>query len=163
MTRKYLALIAVLLFVAAGLAAAQAPAANRAAIEKQIVLSERAVNEAIAKGDMKAFHANIAPDGVAVDAGGVNKVTGPDFDKMLLATKIQTWNIDSSQFYWVNDSTVVHIYKWTGKGTYQGQPVPSPTWSSTVWANKGGKWMAVFHQESLAMSAPAPAPTPAKK
>jgi len=139
------------------IAFSQAPAAaNRAATEKQIVASERAINEAFLKGDLKAFHANIAPDAVNVDMGGIMKASGPDFDKMLQATKLQTWNIDGSQFYWVNDTTVVHMYRWTGKGTYEGQAIPSPTWASTVWANKGGKWVAVFHQESLAMSPPAP-------
>jgi Domain of unknown function (DUF4440) len=143
----------------------QAPAANHAAIEKQILANERAVNEAFAKGDLKAFHANVAPDAVSVDAGGIMKVNTPDFDKMLQTTKIQTWNIDGSQFYWVNDNTVVHMYRWTGKGSYEGQPIPSPTWASTIWANKAGKWMAVFHQEVLAMGPP-PAPaksSPAKK
>ena len=166
MNRRFL-----VFFLALGLTAlaavsalSQAPAAaSHAAIEKAVV-----ANEAFAKGDLKAFHANVASDAVAVDMSGINKVNGPDFDKMLLANKIQSWNIDGSQFYWVNDSTVVHMYRWTGKGTYEGQPIPSPTWSSTVWANKGGKWMAVFHHESLAMAAPAPAAakpaaTPAKK
>jgi methionine-rich copper-binding protein CopC len=140
-------------------AMAQAPAAsNHAAIEKQIVASERAINDAVAKGDMKAFHAQIAADAFGIDPGGITKVSGPDFDKMLLATKIQSWNMDGSQFYWVNDNTVVHMYRWTGKGSYEGQPIPSPTWASTVWSNKGGKWMAVFHQETTAMPA-----APAKK
>ena len=145
-------------------ASSQAPgAANHAAIEKQIIATERAINDAAAKGDMKAFHANLAPDAVGVDGGGVMKVNAPEFDKMMQAMKIQSWNIDGSQFYWVNDTTVVHMYRWTGKGTYQGQPVPSPTWASTVWTNKGGKWLAVFHQESLAMGPPPAASSPAKK
>jgi hypothetical protein len=151
----------------ASAASAQTPAAsNHAAAEKQVLAAERAVNEAVAKGDMKSFHANIAADAVGVDMGGINKVNVPDFDKMMLQTKITSWDLDSSQFLWVNDNTVVHMYRWTGKGTYEGQPIPSPVWASTVWSNKGGKWMAVFHQETTAMTPPppaAPAKTPAKK
>jgi uncharacterized protein DUF4440 len=143
-------------------------AANHAAVEKQIVANERAINDAVAKGDMKGFHAYIAMDAIGIDPGGISKVNAPDFDKMLLATKIQSWNIDGSQFYWIGDATAVHMYRWTGKGTYEGQPIPSPTWASTIWTNKGGKWLAVFHQETTAMSPPAPpaaksAPGPAKK
>jgi hypothetical protein len=137
---------------------AQAPAANRAAIEKQIVANERTINESVAKGDMKGFNALVASDAISMDSGGIMKTGDPNFEKMVKEIKITSWNIEGSQFLWINDNTVVHIYKWTGKGTYQGQPVPSPTWSSTVWANKGGKWTAVFHQESLSMPAPAPAP-----
>jgi len=54
----------------------------------------------------------------------------------------------------------LHLYRWTGKGTYQGQPLPSPTYASTVWANKGGKWQAVFHQETNAMTPPPAAAKP---
>ena len=89
---------------------AQTPAASsHAAIEKQIVTLERAINDAVAKGDMKAFHANIAADAIGIDPS----------------------------------------------------PIPSPTWASTVWTNKGGKWMAVFHQETAAMPAPTAAAKPA--
>jgi hypothetical protein len=156
--------LAIAALATAGLA--QAPATtNRAAAEKQVLAAERAVNEAVAKGDMKTFHAIIAPDAVGVDMGGINKVNVPDFDKMMLQTKLTSWNIDGSQFLWINDAAVVHMYRWTGKGTFQGQPIPSPVWTSTLWTNKGGKWIGVFHQETAAMmpSAPPPAATPSKK
>jgi len=151
------------LLLTVGTTLAQAPAgSNHAAVEKQIVASERAINDAVAKGDMKTFHANLVPEAVGIDGGGINKVNSPDFDKMMQQAKIQSWNLDGSQFYWVNDNTVIHMYRWTGKGTFDGQPITSPTWASTVWANKGGKWLAVFHQESAAMT-PATAATPAAK
>jgi hypothetical protein len=164
-----LTLIVVACVAAASVDAAQAPpASNRASIEKQIVAAERAVNEAVAKGDVKTFHANVASDGIDLEGNGVNKVNAPEFDKMITSAKIESWNIDNSQFYWVSDNAVVHMYRWTGKGTFSGQPVQSPTWASTIWANKGGKWLAVFHQETPAMATPAPAaakpsPAPAKK
>jgi hypothetical protein len=148
----------VLVVMAAALWAQTPAASSHAAVEKQIVALERGINEAVAKGDMKAFHANISADAIGVDPSGINKVNAPDFDKMLLASKIQNWNLDGSQFYWISDTSVVHMYRWTGKGTYEGQPIPSPTWSSTVWSNKAGKWMAVFHQETTAMPAPAAKP-----
>lgn len=132
-------------------AAAQTPA-DRAAIEKQIVANERAVNEAFAKGDAKGFMAHVDKAGVSVDMMGVMKVT--EFEKMLKDTKVESWNIAQSQFVWVNPQTVIHIYRWTGKGTFQGQPFPSPTWASTVWTTRDGKWVAIFHQETMAAPPP---------
>jgi hypothetical protein len=164
MNRRVLVFWAVLALTTMVSAWAQAPAAqNRAATEKQILTLERAINEAIAKGDMKSFHANVAPDTVGIDSGGITKVNTPDFDKMMQQAKIQSWDIDATQFSWINDNTVIILYRWTGKGTFQGQPVPSPVWTSTVWTNRGGKWMAVFHQESVAMSPPPAAAPPAGK
>src|SRR5262245_23465085 len=94
----YFTVIAVACVAAASVGAAQAPtASNRAAIEKQIVAAERAVNEAVAKGDMKTFHANVAADGIDFEGNGATKINSPDFDKMITSSKIESWNIDNSQ------------------------------------------------------------------
>ena len=53
-----------------------------------------------------------------------------------------------------DDKTALVLYKWTGAGTMMGQPVPSPTYASTVWTKKGGKWVAIFHQETTAATPP---------
>lgn len=55
--------------------------------------------------------------------------------------------------YWINDITVVHMYRQTFAGTCKGEPATA-NWSSTVWTNKGGKWVAAFHQESEILPAP---------
>jgi hypothetical protein len=70
--------------------------------------------------------------------------------------KITIQKTSDFNFLWVDANTVVVSYTWTGSGTMMGQPVPSPTYSSTVWTKRAGKWMAVFHQETVA-------PPPAKK
>ena len=160
--RLFAPLFVLAITTVAALSAWSQTASNHAAVEKQIVANERALNDAVTKGDMNTFKSNLTPDAVSVDGGGITKVITPDFEKMIKDMKIQSWNIDNSQFYWPNDNTVIHMYRWTGKGTYQGQPVPSPTWASTVWTNKSGKWLAVFHQETNAMPAP-PAPAGGKK
>ena len=155
MNRLTIGLITLGLTLGGASALLRAQAATHAAIEKQIVANERAINDAFAKNDPKTFHAFVAADGFGIDAMGISKVA--DMDKMMPQLKVTAWNIDGSQFYWVNDSTVVHMYRWTGKGMFQGQPVPSPVWASTVWTNKGGKWAAMFHQETAAMPMPPPA------
>jgi len=62
-----------------------------------------------------------------------------------------------TQVYWVDDKTAVLTYSWMGSGTYKGEAIPATTYSSTVWTERNGKWLAVFHQESAA------APPPTKK
>jgi len=136
-----------------------AQAVNKAAVQTAIVANEKAISDAFMKADAKAFHAHVTPDGLGVDGMGPSKVS--EMDAMMADYKIQNYTISASQFMWINDTTVVHIYRWKGKATYKGQPAPDDTWSSTVWTNQGGKWLAAFHQESVAM--PPPAAAPAKK
>ena len=126
-------------------------AAQDATAEKALIANERAVNEAVAKGNLAGFKQYVAADGWAIDpsmgrASIADFVKG--FDAMVKDTKMESWDISDSKVQWVDANTAVHTYKWTGKGTYKGQPIPSPTWASTVWTKKNGKWSAVFHQES---------------
>src|SRR5262249_3545093 len=75
MTRRVLVCSLVLGVMTTVAAYSQAPgAANRAAIEKQIVANERAINDAVAKGDMKTFHSIVAADAAGVDTGGITRV-----------------------------------------------------------------------------------------
>ena len=144
MLRTLLVLAAVV--VAPSLAVAQS---KTEATTKQIEAMERAINAAIQKGDVAAFKANIADDAITVDAMGPSSVT--EFMKMFSQVKLTKFSIDKVKVQFLNDTTAVISYLFTGEGSMMGQPMPSPTWSSTVWVNRAGKWQAVFHQESLAL------------
>lgn len=149
--------LAVLGIALAGSAGAQT--ANHAAAEKQILANETAVNAAFEKHDTATIQKYILAEAVQVDPSGPGSVA--DFLKMLPEMKIEPgWKIELSKVLWIDDSTAVHMYKWTGKATMTGQALPSPTWSSTVWVMRNGQWRAAFHQESTAMAAP---PPPMKK
>lgn len=140
--------------VALGVGAVHAGAqdANRAALEKQLLANERAVNTAFATNDTKTFTSMVSPEGIGVDGGGVMKVA--DFMKMMGEVKVESWDMTDGRVTWLSPDVALVTYRWTGKGTFQGMALPSPTYASTIWANKGGKWMAVFHQESVAMPPP---------
>lgn len=154
--RKAAGVALAMLVVVAAVGAGQAKV-DRAAVEKQLIANERAINEAFAKNDATGFMMHVDPQGIGIDPSGPMKVT--DVTSMIAKAKVASWNIDNSKVLWVDDNTAIHYYRWTGKGTMDGQPFPSPVYASTVWANKGAKWLAVFHQETSAM----PPPPPAKK
>jgi hypothetical protein len=139
--------------------------AQDAQAEKTIIANERAISASFAKGNLAGFKEHVATDGFAIDP-----VMGPmtvaefvkGWDAMVKDMKIASWDITDSKVQWVDANTAVHFYKWTGKGTFQGQPMPSPTWASTVWTKKNGKWAAVFHQETLVAPSPATPAAPKK-
>ena len=137
-------------------AAVFAQAGSKAATEKALIANENKVSEAVAKHDTKTFTDLVASDGVSADMNGFMKVS--EFVKTMDQVKITSWHIMDPQVVWVNDKTAVVGYTWMGSGTYQGQPFPTTTYASTVWTERNGKWVAVFHQETAA----AP-PAPAKK
>lgn len=138
-------------------AAVVAQAGSKAAIEKTLITNENKVNEAVAKHDVKTFTDLVASDAVSADGMGFMKVA--DFVKSINDVKIGSWHIMDTQVHWADDKTAVLTYTWMGSGTFKGEPLPATTFSSTVWTERNGKWVAVFHQESAA----APPPAPAKK
>ena len=144
-----LALTAVLSVVR--LSAQMAPA-DRAAVEKAIAANEQKVSDAFAKNDTAAIKAVIADDAVGIDMMGTSTIG--EMIKQLPNMKITEQHLADFKYVWVNPTTVVVTYTWTGKGTMMGQPVPSPTYASTVYTKRGANWMAVFHQETAAAPAP---------
>ena len=141
-----------------GCASAAFLSAQDAQAEKTLVANERAINAALVKGDLATFKQHVAADAWSIDPmGGRTSVAEflKGFDAMSKDMKIESWDITETQTQWVDANTAILTYKWTGQGTYQGQPIPSPTWASTVWHRRGGKWTAVFHQESAGMQPPA--------
>ena len=137
-------------------AAVVAQAGSKAAIEKTIIANENKINEAVAKHDVKTFTDLVANDAISADGMGFMKVA--DFVKSMNEVKVASWHIMDTKVQWIDDKTAVLTYSWMGSGTFKGEPIPATTFSSTVWTERNGKWVAVFHQESVA----AP-PPPAKK
>ena len=133
--------------------------AQDAQAEQSIMAGERALHDAVVKGNLAGFKQHVAVDGWAVD-GVMGRMATADylksFDEMVKGMDMMSWDITDSRIQWVDANTAIHTYQWIGKGTYQGRPIPSPVWSSTVWTRRSGKWTAVFHQESASVPQPDP-------
>ena len=127
-------------------------ASDHAAVEKTLTANENSINEAYAKRDVATLKTLIAADASAIDPGGL--MTAADLYKQLptMDLKLTEQHASNFKYAWVNANTVVVTYTWTGKGVAMGQAVQSPVYASTVWTNRAGKWMAVFHQETPAAS-----------
>jgi Mn2+/Fe2+ NRAMP family transporter len=141
--------VVVLASAIAVVAAAQGKDADKAALEKTIIANEQKLNDAVAKGDLGAFKALVSSGAWSIDSGGPMSVS--DFEKNFKQAKIEPGSkITETRVLWIASNTAVLLYKWTGKGTFMGQPLPPVTYCSTVWHKSGDKWAAEFHQESAA-------------
>jgi hypothetical protein len=133
---------------------------KHAAIEKMIVANERAVITAITNADPKTFHSHVVPDGYLLGEGGPMKVEALDQEmvQMKADCKIAKWDMEESTFYWLNEGTVIHMFRTVVDGRCQRDPLP-PVWASTVWSRSGRNWLAAFHQETP-VAPPVAAPKP---
>ena len=150
-------LLAAALLVFGCVAPAFGQATSKAATEKALIANETKVNEAVAKRDVKTFNQLVAPDAISADMGGFMKAS--EFAKSFDKVKVESWHLMDSKVMWIDDKSAIVTYRWMGKGTYMNQPMPETAYASTVWTDRNGKWVAVFHQETAA----APPPPPVKK
>jgi hypothetical protein len=133
--------------VAAGNGFAQT--ADRGAAEKTLIDYERKINESVAKHDKATFRSLVADDGVWARGGSFVPVAL--FIDALDQFEVTKWDIDTPKVLWVDASTAVLVYLWTGAGKFSDRAFAPNLLVSTVWTKRGANWVAVYHQESDAL------------
>lgn len=126
------------------------PAAPAAVTGADPIANEKAVWDALKSKNYDAFAAFLAADSVEVEANGVYDKAGSvkgvsmvDFSK----TQLSDWK--SAKFD--NDAALV-----TYLVTMPGAKPPQER-HSTVWVNRDGKWLALYHQSTPVQAQPAAA------
>ena len=123
-----------------------AQTADTALADKLLIDHERKIFEAVTKGDKASFVALVADDGVWASGDGFvpMKLVGDAFDQM----NVTRSDLVNPQVLWINPTTAVVAYAWTGSRTFMGQQLAPRMITSTVWTKRSDKWVAIYHQES---------------
>jgi hypothetical protein len=117
--------------------------------DEEIAVSlERQGWEAAKAKDAASYERLLAEDFVRVGADGVTTKNGEknDFDQLAM----DTYKWEGLQVVHFTPDVTLLAYKATQKTTYRGQPLPSPTWISSLWIKRNGTWLNVFYQETKA-------------
>jgi len=118
------------------------------------VANEKLVWEAIKSKNYDAFAAMLAPDSIEVEADGV-------YDKAASVKGISMFDASKAQ---LSDWKSVKIDSDAALDTYlvtiPGAKPPKER-HSTIWVNRSGKWLALYHQGSPVEPPPPPGPKPA--
>lgn len=137
------------------------PKAEATPTADTIIAREKEIWDAIKAKNPDGFAAMLTDDFVYVSEDGVHdKAATVDGIKGLAPTDISLadWKVVPLD----KDAAVV-VYTVSMKGTSNGQPMPGATLrAGSLWANRGGKWMGVFHQDTV-VTDPPPANTAGKK
>ena len=140
--------------------AANANASSEAAApmtEAGAIAAEKSVWDAIKNKDYAAFGNMLADDQLEVTSDGVREkaasiATIKDFEPSEVV--LSDW-----KFLSIDKDAFVVIYTASTKGKYKGKEYPPLTArASSAWVKRGGKWLAVYHQECEIAKAPPAAP-----
>jgi hypothetical protein len=137
-------------------AAATATATPAGVSQADIEAKERQVWDALKAKNWDAFSGMLSDDFVIIDDGGVQTKT-----QMMESVKkydLTEYSFADIKFVKVDPDLAVITYTATEKSSYDGHPTPSKAKrASSAWVNKGGKWVAAYHQETEVAETPPPA------
>lgn len=126
----------------------QAASKGKSSLEETIISMERRAWDAVKARDTKAFSDLFAADGVMVDAGGMTTRTA--FFQSLPDLTITDYTLSDLKVTMIGKDTALITYKADVKGSFKGQAFPpNTTYTSSIWTKRGGKWVAVYHQETM--------------
>jgi hypothetical protein len=140
------------------------PAASPAAVamtEADAIAKEKAIWETIKNKDYDAFASMLADDQIEVTSEGV-------FDKATSITGIKEFEpsevvFSDWKFLSIDKDAFLISYTAKVKGKYKGKEFPEESGRATsAWVSRGGKWLAIYHQESP-VKPPMPPPAAATK
>ena len=123
------------------------PAMSKAQIQKNLIATENKLWGAWKNKDPKPFKANLAADaviigesGVATKAQAIEGITGMD-------CTVKSFTLSDFKLSMPASNVAVLTYKGTADGTCAGAAIPV-AWASSVYVNRGGRWLAYSHQET---------------
>jgi hypothetical protein len=128
--------------------------------QADIEAKERQLLDAIKAKNWDAFAGLLADDFTLVSGDGLaDKAETLDAIKKYDLTE---YTISEPRLLKVDADLAVLTYTMNEKSSYDGRPMSGkPFRASSAWANRGGKWVNVYHQESEVAEPPAAQPSPA--
>ena len=123
------------------------PAMSKAQIQRNLIATEKKLWEAWKNKDAKPFKATLAADSVMIGESGISdkatavkEITGMD-------CTVKSYSLSDFKLSMPASNVALLTYKGTADGTCAGAAIP-PTWASSLYVNRGGKWYAYSHQET---------------
>ncbi len=132
---------------------ATAQASPPAVSDAELIALDREIWEAIKSKNWDAFAAHLDDAAITVNDSGV-------YDKTqtlegLKKMELTEYAISDTKVVKLDPDAAVLTYTTNAKGKYDGQPIPeTPSRDTTVFVKRGGKWLAIFHQETMVAPPP---------
>jgi len=116
-----------------------------------VVALEKELLGAIYACDKVAMRKMMAPDGIGVDATFGFATQQSLIDGIHEASAV-AWELSTPRVLEAGKATMVVTYRLRQQVTFKGAPEPSDVYATTVWTRTGGRWQAIFHQETPAVA-----------
>jgi len=137
-------------------AAQGADGAGGDAMRDALVAQEQAGMDALKTGDVAGFGSMVSEDAVFVDDHG--PATKAGVVKNVGGFRLIDDSMEDVRLVRVSDTAGLIVYKLTERGTSHGREFAATVYVSTLYAQRGGKWVSLFSQETAARAVAAVKP-----
>jgi hypothetical protein len=156
---RYLPQAALLLLALASISFAQTPAASpapspaakppmsKAQVRGRLIATEKKLWEAWKNKDAKPFKATLSADSVMIGDSGVSGKNEAIKDITTAPCDVKSFELTDFKVTFLNAGTALLTYKGAAQGTCGGAAIPA-AWASSLYVNRGGRWLAASHQET---------------
>ena len=134
--------IPVLVLMAAAALAQEDP------LERQVLAKERQELDCLKTGNYAEFAGLIADDALFVDSHG--PAGKADIVKHTAEFRLDDYTMEDVRFVPLSPNSGLLIYKITETGASHGKQFSATVYVSALWAERAGKWVCVYSQETAA-------------
>ena len=117
-------------------------------LQQQIVSKEREELECLKTGDLKRFAELLADDAIFVDDHGA--ASKSEIVEHTAEFRLTEYTIDDVKFVPLSTTSGLISYKIRQRGNSHGKEFTAQVYVSALWAERGGKMVCVFSQETAA-------------
>lgn len=144
-------MMVVVIAIAASTAAfGQTKMSQDSKVEAQIIALEKAAWESWKNKTAAWFQTNLAEDALQVNSGGV--LTKPQIVKNIATDcEIKSFSMDNFKFLMLDKNSALITFTGIQDGVCGGKTIPAKVNASSVYVNRGGKWLNAFYTETQAV------------
>lgn len=122
--------------------------AQTLSLQQQVEASERRELDCLKSGDYATFADLLAEDAVFQDAHG--SAGKAEVVKNTTEVRLTEYTMENVKFVAVSPNSGLITYKLTERGTSHGKSFAATVHVSALWAERGGRWVCLFSQETPA-------------
>jgi Domain of unknown function (DUF4440) len=125
---------------------------NEESLKQQIVAKEREGLDGLKTGNVEIFANLTAEEAVFVDAAGL--ATKAEVMKNVAGFTLTDYSMEEVRFVPLSTESGLISYKIHEKGVSHGHEFAAQAYVSSIWAQRAGKWVCLFSQETAAKMPP---------
>jgi len=114
----------------------------------EIVAMERQGLDSLKSGNLAIFASLTADDAVFIDPHG--PASKAEVMKNVAEFRLQDYSIEDVKLVRLSERSGLIAYKLAEKGSSHGREFTAKVFVSSIWAERDGKWMCLFSQETAA-------------